>query len=132
LAHDDWAFIGDDNWLACVSRGPFRSSDDVSRRLDELLGVVAALPSSVEPSHIDRSVDDLAVRIRALSSPEEAVAFLQQLSPDDRQRLAQSNTPLAAFADVTTLDQAMARFQTLDVPHRMQLLGMFQRAEGGG
>jgi hypothetical protein len=43
--------------------------------------------------------------------------------------LAQSNTPLAAFADVTTPEQAMARFESLDVQQRMQLLGMFQRVE---
>ena len=44
--------------------------------------------------------------------------FLEQLSPDDRQRLAQSNTPLAAFADVATPEQAIARLESLDMPQR--------------
>ena len=79
----------------------------------------------------DRSLRrDLLARVQRLSSPEEVIGFLQQLSPDDRQRLAQSNTPLAAFADVPTWEQVMSRLQTLDVPQRMQLLAMFKRAKG--
>ena len=130
MAHDDWAFAGHESWLACVRRGPFQSADDVRRRLEELTATVDAFPASVVPAQIDRSADDLLARVQRLSSPEEVIGFLQQLSPDDRQRLAQSNTPLAAFADVTTWEQVMSRLQTLDVPQRMQLLAMFKRAKG--
>jgi hypothetical protein len=129
MIHDDWAFAGDEDWLACVGRGPFESADDVDRRLHEVLDVVAAFPVSVLPARIDRSVDDLAARIEKLSTVEDAIAFLQQLTPDDRQRLAQSDTPLAAFADVTTPEQAMTRFESLNPQQRMQLLGMFQRVD---
>jgi hypothetical protein len=92
---------------------------------------VHALPSSIVPTEIDRSVDDLAARIDKISTVEEALTFLQELSPDDRQRLAQSDTPLAAFADVTTPEEAMARLDSLDVPQRMKLLAMFQRLDDG-
>ena len=89
-----------------------------------------AFPAALMPTQIDRSVDDLAARIDKIESVEDALAFLQQLTPDDRQRLAESNTPLAAFADVRTPEEAMARLESLDVQHRMQLLAMFQRVEG--
>src|SRR5437588_4678471 len=95
MAHEDWAFAGDQYWLACVSRGSFRSAEDVTHRLDEMMSVISAFPTSVVPTHIDRSADDLAARIRALSSPQDVVGFLSQLSPEDRQRLAESDTPLA-------------------------------------
>lgn len=78
-----------------------------------------------------RSADDLLARVEQLSSPEEVVTFLGQLSPEDRQRLAQSDSPLAAFADVTTWDQVMARLQSLDVAQRMQLLARLKRAKSG-
>ena len=129
MARDDWAFLGYDTWLVCVGRDPFESADDVTHRLDEVFDLVRALPESIVPAQIDRSVDDLAVRIEKISSVEEALTFLEQLSPDDRQRLASSNTPLAPFADVKTPDEAMARLESLDMPQRMQLLGMFQRLD---
>ncbi|HXY90917.1 MAG TPA: hypothetical protein VEP49_00415 [Acidimicrobiia bacterium] len=132
MAHDDWAFVGDENWLACLSRGEYQSGDDVSHRLDEVLAVVAAFPESVLPTRVDHSVDDLLARIGELSGPEDAIPFLQQLSPADRQRLAQSKTPLASFADVTTPEDAFARFNALDMQQRLQVLGMFQQAEGDG
>ncbi len=97
--------------------------------MDEVFGIVHALPASIVPAQIDRSVDDLAARIDKISSIEDALTFLQQLTPEDRARLADSNTALAPFADVTTPEQAMARLQSLDMPQRMQLLGMFQRIE---
>ena len=106
-----------------------QSVDDISRRLDEVLGVVAAIPTSVMPARVDRSVDDFAARIKSLSTVEDALVFLQQLTPDDRERLAQSNTPFALFADVKTPDEAMTRFETLDPQQRMQLLAMFQRVD---
>jgi hypothetical protein len=60
------------------------------------------------------------------------MAFLQNLTPADRQRLAFSNTPLAAFADVTSPEEAMMRLTTMPVPDRMQLLAMFQRIDDQG
>jgi hypothetical protein len=131
MAHDDWAFLGDGDWLLCASKGRYESADAVSARLDEVMGIVHAFPTSIVPSQIDRSVDDLAARIENISTIDEALAFLEQLSPTERERLAKSDTPLAAFADVTTPDQAMARLESLDMPQRMQLLGMFQRLEDG-
>jgi hypothetical protein len=129
MTRDDWALLGNESSLLCVSRGRYESSDAITRRIDETMSIVHAFPASVVPATIDRSVDDLAARIEKISSIDEALAFLEQLSADDRQRLAQSNTPLAAFADVTTPEQAMQKFESLDVQQRMQLLGMFQRIE---
>lgn len=129
MAHDDWAVLGDQQFLMCVSRGRFESGDAVAKRIDETLGIVHAFPTSVVPAEIDRSVDDLAARIEKISTVDEALELLQHLSPDERQRLARSNTPLAAFADVTTPEEAMARLESLDMSQRMQLLSMFQRLE---
>ena len=128
---DDWLFLGDDDWFACIGRDPFHDADEITRRLDEVLEIVGAMPPSLVPARIDHSVDDLAARIERISTVEEALAFLQQLSDGDRQRLAQSDTPLAAFADVRTPDEAMERLQTLDVADRMKLLGMFQDLQDG-
>lgn len=129
MTHDDWALLGNENSLLCVSRGRYESADAIARRIDEVVSIVHAFPASVVPVEIDRSVDDLAARIERISTIDEALAFLEQLSPDDRQRLAQSKTPLAAFADVTNPEEAMARFESLDMQQRLQLLGMFQRVE---
>ena len=46
------------------------------------------------------------------------------------ERLARSDTPLAAFADVRTPEEAMARFGSLPESQRMQLLAMFMRVDG--
>jgi hypothetical protein len=131
MARDDWLFIGDDDWFVCVGRDPFHDADAVTRRLDEVLDIVHAMPTSLVPAHVDHSVDDLAARIERISTVEEALTFLQQLSDGDRQRLAQSDTPLAAFSDVRTPDEAMERLQALDVADRMKLLGMFQGLQDG-
>ena len=48
---------------------------------------------------------------------------------DDREQLAHSDTPLSAFADVTTPEQAMARFESLDDQRKMQLMAMFMRVD---
>jgi hypothetical protein len=91
----------------------------------EVLALVAAIPASVLPDHVDHSQDDLIDRISRLTSVEDALAFLQQLTPGERERLARSGTPLAAFADVRTPEEAMARFQSLDQRQRMPLITMF-------
>lgn len=95
-----------------------------------MLGIVAAIPTSAVPDHIDHSADDVVARFSRLDSVDEALAKLQALTPADRDRLRQSDSPLAAFADVRTPLEAMARFQELDAQRRTQLLAMFQRVTG--
>jgi hypothetical protein len=55
---------------------------------------------------------------------------LQDLTPDERERLARSGTPLAAFADVRTPEEALARFGALPEAQRMQVLAMCSRVDG--
>jgi hypothetical protein len=129
MAHDDWVFWAEDYWLACVSKGSFGSAEQVSQRIAEVLGIVTAIPESALPHHVDHSQDDLIARISRLESVEDAIAFLQQLTPADREQLAHSDTPLAAFADVTTPEEAIARFESLDDQRKMALLAMFMRVE---
>ena len=131
MARDDWIFRVDRYLLSCVSKGPFGSVDEMVRRIDEVLAIVTAIPTSVMPTSVDHSEDDLIARIGRLESVEDALAMLQELTPDDRERLAKSDTPLAAFADVVTPEQAIERFQGLDPQKRMQLLAMFVRVEDG-
>jgi hypothetical protein len=38
---------------------------------------------------------------------------------------------LAAFADVTTPQEAMARFESLDPQRRMEVITMFMRVQNG-
>ena len=58
---------------------------------------------------------------------DQGLALLQQLTPDERERLARSDSPLAALADVRTPQEAMARFKTLDPQRKMQLMAMFMK-----
>ena len=127
MARDDWVFFAERYLLGCFSRGPFRSFDEATQRLGEVLAIVAAIPASVLPDHVDHSQDDLVDRISRLASVEDALAFLQGLTPGDRQRLAQSKTPLAAFADCQTPEEAIARFQSLDPGQRLQIIAMFDQ-----
>jgi hypothetical protein len=127
MARDDWVFCAEGYLLGCFSRGPFGSFDEATERLSEVLAIVAAIPESVLPSHVDHSQDDLIDRISRITSVEDALAFLQGLTPGERERLAQSGTPLAAFADCRTPEEAMARFQSLDQGQRMQLIAMFSQ-----
>ena len=112
MARDDWSFRAERYLFGCVSKGPFDSVAD----------------------HVDHSADDIIARIDRLTSVEEAMAMLQELTPADREQLARSDTPLAAFADVTTPQEAMARMKGLDRATKMQLFTMFMRVrddEGG-
>ena len=127
MARDDWVFCGGRYLLGCFSRGPFRSFDEATQRLGEVLAIVAAIPASVLPSHVDHSQDDLIDRISRLTSVEDALAFLQGLSQGDRERLAQSDTPLAVFADCQTPEEAIGRFQSLDDRQRLQIITMFSQ-----
>ena len=127
MAHDDWSFRTERYRFACVRKDPFDSVEEMVQRIDEVLAIVAAIPSSVLPDRVDHSQDDLVARIAELDSVDDALEFLQHLTAGDREQLARSNTPLAAFADVTTPEEAIARFQAMDQGHQMQLLAMFER-----
>ena len=127
MARDDWVFRAERYLFGCVSKGPFGSVSEVTQRIGEVLAIVAAIPPSVLPDHVDHSEDDLIARIGQLTSIEDAMAMLQQLTPDERDRLARSDTPLAALADVRTPQEAIARFKTMDPQRKMQLIAMFMR-----
>jgi hypothetical protein len=127
LAHDDWLFLADEHRLGCVGFLPFLSVADMQIRIAEVLAIVAAFPPGAMPAVVDHSQDGLVARIARLTSVEDALAFLQALSSSERAELAASNTPLAAFADVTTPEQAMARFESLPNAQRLAVLTMFQR-----
>jgi hypothetical protein len=130
-ARDDWTFIAEDTTLISVCREPFATADEVSQRVSDVLAIVAALPASVAPAEVDHSADDLLQRIAHIDTLEQALAFLQQLTDADRQRLAASPTPLAKFADVRSPDEAIARMMALPELERLQVLAMFQKADAG-
>jgi hypothetical protein len=126
-ARDDWAFIAHESTFVSICREPFATPDEVSQRVRDVLAIVMALPTSVAPAQVDHSVDDLLARIARIDNVEQAVAFLQQLSDADRQRLAASPTPLAKFADVCTPEEATARMMSLPELERLQVLAMFDK-----
>jgi hypothetical protein len=127
---DDWVFRFVRAWVACISLGPFESADEVVERIDEVLGVVAAIPTSVMPDHVDHSGDDIIARAMKLTSVDEAMTFLQNLTDDERDRLRASSSPLAVLADGRTPAEVMERFQGLDQQQKLQILGMVQRVKG--
>ena len=94
--------------------------------MSEVLGIVAAIPVDVAPAQVDHSVDDLIARFHQCVGIDEAMGLLQNLTDDERARIAQSPTPLAKFADVRTPDEIGARFMSLPDNERLQLLSMFQ------
>ncbi|HEY8043498.1 MAG TPA: hypothetical protein VIF35_04495 [Streptosporangiaceae bacterium] len=51
------------------------------------------------------------------------------LTPDERDRLARSDSPLAALADVRTPQEAMVRLGALDPHRKMQVMAMFMRVK---
>ena len=106
MARDDWFFWVERYLFGCICPGAFTSVDEVRERIDTVLGIIAAVPTSVLPDHVDHSANDLIARISRLTSLEEAMAMLQQLTPADRDQLAKSDTPLAAFADVRSPQEA--------------------------
>ena len=129
-AHDDWAFAGHDSWLVCVSREAFKSADEVKRRVDEVVGLVAAFPRSVLPARVDHSVDDLAQRIRQLHSADDAIVFLEHLTPDERDRLARSDTPLAGFSTSEHATKQLLGSGHSTYPSGCGSLAMFKRDDG--
>jgi hypothetical protein len=132
MARDDWFFQAERYLFGCVSKGAFASAEEIDRRIDDVLAIVAAIPTSVMPQHVEHSADDLVGRISRLTSLEEAMAMLHELTPAEREQLAQSDSPLAAFADVRTPQDAMARFKTLDSQTKMQLMATFMRVKDAG
>lgn len=131
-ARDDWIFLVERYRFTCFGDLPYDSVDEMARRMDDVLAVVAALPASVVPNRVDHSQDDLVARIARLDTVEDALALLQDLTPEDRELLARSDTPLAGFADIRTPEEAIARFQSLDTTKRLQILAMFQRVDDSG
>ena len=131
-AREDWIFQSHEVLFTCFGNRPFDSVDDMSRRIDEVLAVVAAFPESIVPKRVDHSQDDLVARIAKIDSVDDALALLQSLTPEDREQLANSDTPLAAFADVRTPDEAIARLQSLEPAKQMQIMAMFERVDEGG
>ncbi len=130
MARNDWIFLVQATRFICVTPEPFSSIDEMVQRVDQVMAIVAAFPTTMLAARVDHSGDDLLRRIAELDSVEDAIAFLQEVTPADRERLAQSNSPLAAFADVTTPDQIMERFQSLEQAQQLQLLAMFEHATG--
>ena len=102
LVHDDWYFYAERYLLGCAGAGAFSSIEQVEARVGEVLAVVAALPSSLIPTRVDHSADELVARAMALTSLDEGLAFLQGLTSEERDLLARSDSPLAALADVRT------------------------------
>jgi hypothetical protein len=129
LARDDWAFRSAEGWFVCTQKDKYDFVDDMRARIDEVLAIVAAIPESVLPARVDHSADDLLARIDQLESVEDAIAFLQSLTPADRERLANSPTPLAEFADVETPEAAIARFESLDMQRRLEIITMFSKVQ---
>jgi hypothetical protein len=124
LAREDWVFRAERYLLACVSADPFRTVSEVSHRIGEVLAIAAGICASVPPADDDPD-EDLIARASQLTSLESAITFLKSLSPAGRATLAQSATPLAALADVTTPQEAISRFQALDQERKLQLIALF-------
>ncbi len=126
-AHDDWVFRGERYLLGCVSKGRHADVQAVWDRIDEVLRIVAAIPASVMPDHVDHIGDDLIARLSRLTTLDEGLAFLEGLTSAERDRVATSDSPLAALADVRTPQEAMARFKTLGHEQQQQLMAQFTR-----
>lgn len=145
LARDDWFFRAGRGLLGCVAAGPFRSVDDVSQRISEVLAIAAAMaapaPDLVMPAPVGLAPDDspdgvspaglspadMIARLGQLTSLDDALAMLHALTPGERDLLAGLDTPLAALADVRTPQEATARYRTLDPQAKLKLAAMFMR-----
>ncbi len=126
LAHDDWAFVSMSGSLLCASTGPYVTVDSVTSRVEEVLGLIAAIAHAAVPQVSDPATADLIARVGRISSLEEAAAFVVGLNPAERDLLARSGTPLAAFAQDTTPEQAAERFMSLSLTEKMRLYAMMQ------
>jgi hypothetical protein len=61
--------------LPGLAEQKFRSLDEISSRVTEVLGIVTAIPGPVMPSRVDHSADDLVARISRLDDVNDAIAF---------------------------------------------------------
>ena len=77
MARDDWSFRAERYLFGCVSKGPFDSVAEIDQRIEDVLGIIAAIPSTVIPDHVDHSADDIIARIDRLTSVEEAMARMK-------------------------------------------------------
>jgi hypothetical protein len=155
LARDDWFFRAGRGLLGCVTPGPFRSVDEVSQRISEVLAIGAAIPSpagrapapslavpAVMPapvsydaapydpaglSPVGVSPAGLLSRLAQLAGLDDALGMLEALTPAERDLLAGLDTPLAALADARTPQEATARYRTLDPEAKLRLAAMFVR-----
>ena len=60
---------------------------------------------------------------------EDGVAFLQQLTPAERDQLQGHRAPRSPkLADVRTPQEAIARFTAMDPSTRAQIMAMFMQA----
>ena len=110
MARDDWFFWVERYFFGCICPGAFTSVDEVRERIDVVLGVIAAVPPPPPRScrSLRRRPDR---RINRLTSLRRRWAC-SSATPADRDQLADSDTPLAAFADVRSPQEAIARFRT--------------------
>ena len=127
MARDDWVFWAGRYLLGCVSKGPFRSAGEVSQRIAEVMGIVAAIPASVLPDHVDHSGGRPDRPGQPGDQHGRRPGPAAAAHPQERGQLARSDSPLAALADVRTPQEAMARFKTLDPQRKMQLMAMFMK-----
>lgn len=129
-AHDDWAFACLAGDLLVASTGAFRSADAVAARLDEVVDLVAAFEDLTVAKASDPETAALLERASHLTTLEDALALLFGLNTHERDLLANSNTPLAPFAHVTTEDEALATFQAMDKVEHMRLMAMLNLEDG--
>lgn len=70
------------------AEGLGHSTRIAGQRVHDVLAIVMALPRSVAPTQVDHTVDDLLARIAQIDNVDRALAFRQEISDADRQRLA--------------------------------------------
>ena len=133
MAHDDWFIHLAADTAGCIGDDVFHTADEASTRVAEMIGVVAALPGSLVPQALlpqpsASAPTDVLARLSGIRSMEDGVAFLQQLTPAERDQLRSSSTPLAQLADVRTPQEAIARFTAMDPSTRAQIMAMFMQA----
>ena len=128
--HDNWIFVAERYLFGCVSLPEFRTADEVAQRVHEVVAVVEAFPASTVPSAVDHSFDDLL----ALDQPVAQRRGRTRIPPAADTRGSRTappvlDTPLAAFADVQSPEEAMARLKTLDESQKLQVFAMFMKVK---
>ena len=54
MIRDDWFFQFERYMLGCIGKGALQSIDEVRERMSQVLAIVAAIPASVVPDHVDQ------------------------------------------------------------------------------